>query len=309
MDDWPDLRLGYLMASTLTTLRKKAREANLSVTTRATAKELLVLTRKPTAGKRMRASFFLIGSMKAGTTSLFNNLVFHPQIAEPISKEIRYFDFHYSKGARWYLAHFPLKRVSHKRGETISGEASPSYLFDPHAPERIKHFAPDAKLVILLRNPVDRAYSHYQHAVRYWGETRSFADAIKVEETWIGEEQEKRIHDPQKMGVRRIQHSYLTRGLYLEQLHLWDSAFGRENLLILRAEDYFEHPETVMPDVLDFLKIDKWQPENFKRLNMASYQKLDAEIRTWAYDYFSKPNSDLYDYLGRSMDWEEMQNR
>ena len=296
------------MADTLGTIRKQAREANLSVTTRAAAKELLVWTRKSTAGMRVPPSFFLIGAMKAGTTSLFNNLVFHPQIAEPVSKEIRFFDFHYERGRRWYIAHFPLKRSALQRGETVSGEASPSYLFDPHAPKRVKRFSPDAKIIVMLRNPVDRAYSHYQHAVRYWGETRSFADAVKVEDEWIGEEQHRRKLDPRVMVEKRIQHSYLTRGRYLDQLNLWMKEFGRDNFLILRAEDYFERPENVMPEVLGFLNLPAWQPDDFKRLNIAKYQELDEDIRAWTYDYFAAPNQDLYEFLGRSMDWEAMKD-
>ncbi len=286
-------------------LRKKARDTNISVNARAAAKELIVLSRKPTAVKRVRPTFFLIGAMKAGTTSLFNNLVLHPQISEPVSKEIRYFDFHFNRGEAWYLAHFPLIRSAQKRGETIAGEASPSYMFDPHAPDRIKRFSPNSRLVIMLRNPVDRAYSHYQHSVRYWGETRSFADAIRIEEDWMGEEQELRIKDPQQMPVKRIQYSYLTRGRYIEQIMRWDSVFGRENLLILQAEEYFQKPENIMPKVLSFLNLADWQPEQFQRLNMARYKQLSDDVRDQTYDYFTESNMALYEYLGKSFDWEK----
>ncbi len=294
------------MGDSLNLMRDKAREANVSVSVRALAKELLVASRRPTAGLRLKPSFFLIGSMKAGTTSLFNNLIQHPMIAEPLSKEIRFFDFHYERGRRWYLAHFPLEKTAKKRGETLTGEASPSYLFDPHAPRRIKRFESQAKLVVLLRNPVDRAYSHYQHAVRYWGETRSFEEAAKVEEEWIGEEQRRRMLDTRFMGVRRIHHSYLTRGRYLEQLQRWEKMFPRAQMLVLKAEDYFERPETVMPRVLEFLNLPKWEPDSFRRLNMANYKQLDPGVRDWMYDYFAESNQALYSHLGTSFEWEAM---
>lgn len=292
------------MGRALHGLKRWVWRRNLPVLPRVAVKEAAVRARMLLPAETMRASFFLIGAMKAGTSSLFNNLVLHPEIAEPLTKEIRYFDFHYRLGERWYLAHFPLRARSLRRGETVTGEASPSYMFDPHAPGRMHRFDPDAKLVVMLRNPVARAHSHYQHAVRYWGETRAFGEAVRGEDEWMPGEQRLRRDHPAVMPVRRIQHSYLTRGRYLEQLTDWSQLFGREQMLVLKSEDYFHEPAAVLRDVLRFLALREWRPDGFERLNVARYAEIGPQLEAWLYDYYRPFNRALYEYLGRDLGWE-----
>ena len=127
--------------------------------------------RRVTANLRDLPDFAIIGAQKAGTTSLYNFITKHPAIAPASIKEVEYFSMRYSLGESWYRSNFPMdlsrRRLAKKiNQEIITGEASPYYLFHPTAPNRMKDLLPDAKLIVILRNPVDRAYSHYHHAIR-----------------------------------------------------------------------------------------------------------------------------------------------
>src|SRR5436189_26280 len=119
--------------------------------------------------------FLILGAQKAGTTALYAYLRWHPQVTGPSFKEVSFFDRHYARGERWYRAHLPVRR------RAVVGEASPSYLFHPLAPERVARMLPEARLIALLRNPVDRAFSHYQHEVALGREQLSFEDALAGE--------------------------------------------------------------------------------------------------------------------------------
>ncbi len=132
-----------------------------------------------TAPFRVLPDFVVIGAQRSGTTSLYNNLVEHPQIASCIRKEVHYFDAYFERGSYWYRGHFPraaeLRRLARRHGAPVlTGEATPMYLFDPPCRRRLAELVPDAKLLVLLRDPVAREYSQYQVRVVRHGATASF---------------------------------------------------------------------------------------------------------------------------------------
>ena len=141
---------------------------------------------------RMLPDFVIIGAQKSGTTSLDEFVYQHPAIL-PAAKGVHcYFALHYKKGEDWYRLRFPI-RASQK---FLSGEGSPIYLFYPWVPGRMKKLLPDVKLIVILRNPVDRAYSHYHHTKRKKRETLSFEEATNSEEERCAGERERMIKDP-----------------------------------------------------------------------------------------------------------------
>ena len=143
----------------------------------------------------------------------------HPQIFLPPVKEIHFFDTSYERGISWYKSHFPLK-WSHPN--TVCGEASPYYLFHPHVPNRVHRHCQDVKLIVLLRNPADRAYSHYMmQKFRKYDNIPTFEEAIEKEEERIGEEYDKLVSDPGYKSLKLQQHSYLARGKYFTQIKNW----------------------------------------------------------------------------------------
>jgi hypothetical protein len=150
-----------------------------------------------TRGMRLLPDFIIIGGQRCGTTSLFNYLTQHPDVFPSCPKEVHYFSIHYHKGVNWYRSHFPLvmQKSYVERGHDrrfVAGEATPYYIAHPHAPQRIAETVPEAKLIVLLRNPVDRAYSHYHYEVKNGLETLSFAEAIDREDERLAGEQAAR---------------------------------------------------------------------------------------------------------------------
>ncbi len=208
--------------------------------------------RYATRRSRLLPSFLIIGAQRAATTSLFTNIRRHPEVIGPRSadtsvawwKELHFFDENFWRGTDWYRAFFPLevrRRTLRRLGRELAcGEATPYYLFHPAVPERVKETLPDVRLIALLRNPVERAYSHYQLMRLTGREKLSFAEAIDAEERRVrgaGEELLRDMPSARKQGNRRHHEhrhrAYVGRGLYAEQLERWFEHFPREQLLVL----------------------------------------------------------------------------
>lgn len=165
-------------------------------------------------------NLFIGGVQKSGTTSLHYFLSKHPDIFIPKApEEIHFFDIdeNYSQGVGCYLDYF-----SQWQGENIIAQTSPLYIYQPEVPARIQAFNPQAKFIFILRNPVDRAYSHYWNSVRYGYEPLSFEEALNQEPARIN-----------KNSDFRRKYSYVDRGKYTEQLLRFYDFFPRENILIL----------------------------------------------------------------------------
>ncbi|MDQ3658128.1 MAG: sulfotransferase domain-containing protein, partial [Actinomycetota bacterium] len=161
--------------------------------------------------------FVVIGAQKSGTTSFYRDVIRHPHVGRSTKKEVHFFDHNFDKGLDWYRAHFPSPELKDGR-RTITGEASPYYLAHSLAPERAAKVVPQAKLIALLRNPANRAYSHYQHAVRYGRDPLSFEDAIEAEEDRMRKSRDKILAEQGFTPAIPSGHSYLARGVYVDQL-------------------------------------------------------------------------------------------
>jgi hypothetical protein len=245
-----------------------------------------------TAHLRQNPDFIIIGTQRGGTTSLYRYLTAHPEIGQASRKEVHFFDRYYDKGIDWYLAHFPL------RGEfPVVGEASPFYLFHPEAPARILAAMPQAKFIVLLRNPVDRAYSQYHMKVERQLETLSFWEAIEREpERLAGSD------DPLDPAWRH--HSYLARGVYVDQLARWFALFRRDQFLIIKSEEFYGEPERVLHQTQRFLGLPVHTPAAFKVHHQADYVKMDPTVSRRLADYFAPYNRRLYELLGHDFGWE-----
>ncbi|MEJ7631917.1 MAG: sulfotransferase domain-containing protein, partial [Rubrobacteraceae bacterium] len=204
--------------------------------------------------------FVVIGAQKSGTTSFYRDVIRHPHVGRSTKKEVHFFDHNFDKGLDWYRAHFPSPELKDGR-RTITGEASPYYLAHSLAPERAAKVVPQAKLIALLRNPANRAYSHYQHAVRYGRDPLSFEDAIEAEEDRMRKSRDKILAEQGFTPAIPSGRSYLARGVYVDQLLEWNRFFDRDQLLVLKAEDYFADSPGAMKTVLDFLGLPDWEPE------------------------------------------------
>jgi hypothetical protein len=259
--------------------------------------------RELTSQQRTLPDFLILGVQKGGTTSLFRYLQQHPNIATVYKKEVKYFDCNYSKGLDWYRSHFPF-REEMDRSYRVSGEASPNYIFHPQAAERARETLPNARLILLLRDPVARALSHYHGNRRKGREKLSFVEAIESETGRLAGEKEKILADPRYPMFKYLHFSYLSRGVYVEQIRNWFACFPREQMLILRSEDFFENPAAVFQRVSSFLELPDWELKGFQIYNYGSYGSMDPEIEKRLRSYFHPLNQELYDYLGVDFGWE-----
>ena len=255
-------------------------------------------------------SFIIIGAQKCGTTSLYKYMVEHPQILPAVRKELHFFNWvskpgnkKKAEGVDWYLSQFP--KIPNGKN-LITGEATPTYLVDPHTPQRMFKLLPDVKLIVLLRNPVDRAVSHYHHNRRMskQREPLPFEKAIAKESERLKLEKEKLISDENYRSLFHRYYSYLERGVYIEQLERWMSIFPREQFLILKSEDFYENPDVTLQEVFEFLGLSNYQVANKKKYNQLPYEPRAPKIRSTLSEYFQPYNTRLEEYLGQKFNWD-----
>ena len=240
----------------------------------------------------------ILGAMKSGTSSLHHYLVQQRDVIEPLRKEVHYFDVNFERGERWYRAHF-----GRDSEPGLNLDSSPYYLFHPAVPRRLHDLLPDAKLIVLLRDPVRRAYSHYWHERDKGREILSFEDAIAAEAERLGNS-EQRLADGTLERSREHQHfSYLARGRYAEQLDRWLAVFPREQLLVLKFEDLAREPLEVLNRTLDFLGLPRAASVSLEARNTRKYPPLGETTAARLREYFEPHNQRLEALLGRPMGW------
>jgi lipopolysaccharide transport system ATP-binding protein len=269
------------------------------------ARRLLGLATKR---RRILPSGLLIGAQRAGTTSLFNALARHPDVARPAVKEIHFFDDEFWRGVDWYRSFFPLsarREWARRRGrDLVAIDATPYYLLHPAVPERVAATLPEARLVVLLRDPVARAYSHYQMMRRKKIERLSFPDAIAAEEKRLAGKEKRLLANPRRRSFQHLHHSYVARGLYADQLERWLAHFPRSSLLVVFAEEFFARPQEIYSKALAHLGLVPWEASDFPNLNPAQYPEIDAETRARLAARFAEPNERLSRLLGRALPWD-----
>ena len=239
-------------------------------------------------------NFIIIGVQKGGTTSLYSYLTQHPQIMSPIKKEIDFWSWKFHESINWYLAHFPVIPDGKK---ILTGEASPSYFNHPDAARRIYQFFPKIKLIILLRNPVDRAISQYYTWRRFNWENRSLEEAIESD-------LDKLIKAPEKVNYWMGEQNYLAKGVYVEFLKEWMILFPQEQLLILKSEDFYANPQAIVQQVLKFLDLPKYELLEYHNYNPGNYSQIDPLMGRNLSNYFRVHNQRLEEYLGIKFNWE-----
>lgn len=251
-----------------------------------------------TADFRPLPDFVIIGAQRGGTTSLYRWLVAHPGVTAGTKKEVHYFDQHYDLGERWYRSNFPVKR----NGQ-ITGESSPFMLYHPLSPGRAaKDLPADTGFIVLLRNPIERAISHYWlWKQRNQMETHSLEEAIELEPQRLASETEQLLRGEKSIG--HIFYSYVSRGEYAPQLRRWFEAVGRDRVLVLESERLHAEP-AVSRSVLEWLGLaPHGQP--FPSSNSAErHEEASPELIARLHEHFEPHNRELFDLLGYEM-WSD----
>ena len=266
---------------------------------------------KLTAGARLAPSFLIAGAQRCGTTSLHKDLAQHPCVLEPIRRKgVHYFDVSYGRGLAWYRGHFPTKRTARRVAEAegvdrvITGEASPYYMFHPLAPERIARDLPGVKIIVMLRDPVERAYSAHAHEYARGFETEPFERALELEPERLAGEAERLAAQPLAHSHAYRHQAYLARGRYIDQIERMAALFGRDRIHVVDSEAFFIDPEPVFTGVCAFLGLAPMiERITFDKHNARPRTPMPEALRDRLEAYFAPYDERLAAWLGRTPSW------
>jgi Sulfotransferase domain len=285
----------------VTTVKTRARRA-VRVVTRTVGRW--------TAGQRLAPGFLIVGAQRCGTTSLFKTLSQHPAVLPAVyHKGVHYFDSPaYERGMDWYLGHFPAVRRAEAVRETlgvpgITGESSPYYMYHPLAPERIARDLPDVRLLILLRDPVERAYSAHAHEFARRYEAEPFERALELEAGRIAGERERMVADPAYNSEHFQHNAYVVRGQYIDQLEQLTEIFGRDRLHVVDSDAFFADPRPAFDGVCDFLGLPHWPDIAFGKHNARARSPMSPELRARLEEHFAPYDERLAAWWGRVPSW------
>jgi Sulfotransferase domain len=240
----------------------------------------------------------ILGAQKSGTSSLHGYLTQHPGVTAPLRKEVHYFDLNHGRGEAWYRAHF-----GRAGAPGLNLDSSPYYLYHPAVPRRLAALLPGAKLVVLLRDPVRRAYSHYWHERDKGRERLDFEAAIAAEPGRIDRDHARLADGSLERSPAHQHFSYLARGRYAEQLGRWYAHFPREQLLVLRFEDLVREPLQTLNATLAFLGLPPAPAVDLEARNTRRYPPMAAATAARLKAAFDDDNRRLEALLGRPLGW------
>lgn len=247
----------------------------------------------------MLPDFLIIGTQKGGTTSLSDYLARHPDVHPPRQKEVHYFDENYVRGLDWYSQFF----VSDDGDPDVTFEASPYYMAHPLVPERVARDLDDPKLIVLLRDPVDRAYSHYRHQVRKGREDLSFEEALEAEPERVQEAEEQMVNGELNYSDDHRVYSYLLRGMYARQLKRWFEHIDRNRFHVVQSERFFDETSDTYLGILDFLDLPEHEPDQYRQVTPGDYDPMDEQTRRELESFFEPHNEELFELLDRDFGW------
>lgn len=268
---------------------------------------------RATVGDRPAPDFLIIGCKRGGTTSLFNYLLMHPGVLGlyPESrgkKSTDYFFKELPRGEEWYRSHFHTEKQRARMQATLghrpqSGEASPYYMWDHRIAAEVHAVAPEVKAIALLRDPVERAWSHYHERRKQGVEPLSFTDALAAESSRLAGEAERMAADRTYYSEPHDWYTYRARGIYLPSLENWWAQFGRENLLVLRAEDLYSDVQGTFDTVCEFLGLPQHQLPDTSAFNGITPSRIPEDVRAELAAYYAPFNAELEEALGRPLGW------
>jgi hypothetical protein len=264
-----------------------------------------------TAAIRPLPDFLVIGTKRGGTTSLFHSLLAHPDVIrmfpERRLKSPMYFASHYGNGEAWYRSHFATRPYrttleAVRSRATLTGDADPYYLYHPMVPGRVRRVMPRARLIVMLRNPVQRAYSHYWERVANGVEELDFEAALAAEPARLAPELE-RLSDPNYYSRPHDWYSYRDRGVYAPQLERWFAEFPRDQLLIVASEDFYRDEQAVLDRVTDFLGLSRLPVAPRRHYNKRPSPRMASTTRDELAAFYRPHNQRLYQLVDRDFGW------
>ena len=253
-----------------------------------------------TASSRVLPDFIIGGTVRSGSTSLYYNICEHPSVLEASYDEIGFFDSNYQLGMEWYRSMFPKQKemdeVRNSTGFAITGEDTPFYFWKKEVIERILKNLPNIKIILIFRNPVDRAYSNYNLGVRTNTEKLTFEKAIEEEIKFLDNHTFRETVDRRR--------SYLTKGMYDEQIKFWFEEFPKNQVHILSTEEMQNHPQDTLMEVFQFLGISQYTIKNPQKQKLANYEKMNDETRKKLLEFYKLHNKNFFNIIQKRFDWE-----
>lgn len=262
---------------------------------------------RATSPVRMTPDFLICGAQRSGSTTMFKTLMQHPQVARPfLRKGVHYFDKRYDHGLPWYRGHFPVVATSRLRrlgSRPLTGESSPYYLFHPLAPERIARDLPEVKIIVVLRDPVERAYSGHSHELARGFETEPFERAVELEDERVAGERERMVTEPGYESHAWQHHAYVRRGQYHEQLVAMERLVGRDRLLAVDSQDFWSEPGPAFAEVLRFLGLPDHPGTVFEQHNARKRAPMPDALRARLDAHYVPHDERLAEWWGRTPSW------
>ncbi|MBE9039618.1 tetratricopeptide repeat protein [Oscillatoriales cyanobacterium LEGE 11467] len=244
-------------------------------------------------------NFIIIGVGKCGTTALSNYLDKHPKVLPSVEKELHFFNRDFAYGKKWYKSHFP--PIPKKRSEFVTGEATPWYFNTLGVEERIFKLFPNIKLILILRNPIDRALSQYNMHIEQGRNLHSFEEEMRAE---MKELKDILSSSDPKLDRTKLEKGCLGRGIYIYFLEKWMSLFPQEQLLILKSENLKNEPALTMMNVFEFLGLSDHPTLEYKKHNSRSYSPMSNDLRETLSNFFKPYNQKLEDYTNTEFNWK-----
>lgn len=256
---------------------------------------------------RVLPDFFVIGPGRTGTTSLYHYLDQHPSLSKSAYDELGFFDVNFHLGLHWYRSLFPSiftkYRIKSKTNFFMTYDVSPSYVRRPWNARRIKNLFPNTKLIVVLRNPVDKTFSHYKLLSKTIGKVQPFEEIIKEEINNISKWNVDSKDD--NYFATKVEKSILARGFYAEQLSIWFELFSKNQILIVSSEKLLSDTKNTMNDIFQFLNLPQFEIPNTEKVNVSPPSKMNPDTRKLLIDYFKPYNKILYEFLNMTFNWDK----
>ena len=258
---------------------------------------------------RVIPDFLVIGAKRCGTTSLYQHLSEHPCISRSPRDNIGFFNENYHLGINWYKSLFPTvfykKKMESKNKQCLFFDVTSTYMEEELTAKNVYEVNPNQKIIVILRNPVDRAYSHYHVNVKEKSEKRSFEDAVFEEMNRIKSE---RIIQNKNKNLRVFTPNnihYLKKGFYALQLKSWFKIFPREQILVLSTEEFQEDQNLIYKKIFDFLNIPNMKIKSIEKMEKGNYIPMKHDTRNLLLDYFRQCNHELFELINMKFDWDK----
>jgi sulfotransferase family protein len=267
-----------------------------------------------TSPARMTPSFLICGGQRCGTTSMYRALAAHPVILKAVlHKGVHYFDTSYRRGMPWYRGHFPLQRtadkISDRYGVTArTFESSPYYMYHPQAAARIAADLPYSKILVLVRDPVERAYSQHAHEVaRGFESERDFGSVLALEPARLHRQEQRLAQDPDYYSFAHQHHAYRARGEYARYLDVLAQYIGRDRIHVVESERFFAEPEQTYDGVLEFLGLPTslGRPPFDRHNARPRVADMDPGVRRALTAHYAPHDQALVSWLGHPPIWRQ----